>query len=373
MRQLSTGVAEIDVGPTLQRAYRFGKLRSTAVRRLRSGIDELCFRRCRRHVDRISRSVEHLLAHPLEPWALHCGWLGGPAACTRRARRLSPGSCATLAWSGPSSTSPSPMPKAVSPRRHHRLRRHRAHAGVRRVPSSAPRWSVRQTERRTRSHDAITVIPVARRPRRDRSPAAAPSSCSPAPSPCPARRPRLPSAPGLPCSDTNVKPGDLGHRHRLQAGSRVRRALRGLRGRGGDRGSRRRDRTIQSSFVLIRYAPGDSGGTVRDGLCVRTSGPMVVELAGRTNVRFAARVGPILWVRGPLLARLDVLEHRLAQHAPIGTLDPPRARAVARVADPLEYGSPSSREVHRSHVRRVDAIAREPSGKAKPEPFVRTT
>lgn len=68
------------------------------------------------------------------------------------------------------------------------------------------------------------------------------------------------------------------------------------------------------SFVLIRYAPGDLAEFASDRCACGVEGLRLTTLAGRTHVRFSGARGPFsAGLLAPLLARLPVLEHQLAQ------------------------------------------------------------
>lgn len=377
MRQLATGVAEIDVGPTLQRAYRSVSFYQRRFADLALGIDELSIAAlpATRRAD-LARGVEHFLAHPLEPWALGRGFLGKTSGSTgepvtylRDPR--------TLAWFWAfvdfalAYAGREPFPRGGTIALLDAIA-HMPEYGAFLPLLHDARFEKRSDARGLAAHvitgdpESLAVLAEIDLPR---PPALVLSSAFAMPralAKAIAERTGATVLEYYASQETSIIGigCKLGHGFHALSGACAVEEL------GGEIVV---TPTNNPSFTLIRYAPGDLG-EVRDVTCpCGLSGPTVVELAGRTNVRFDARAGTYAaGLVGPLLARLDVLEHRLVQHAPDRYTLVHRGEELASEAlIPLKIrlaelaGLPIELEV-----RRVEVIPRD---KPKPEPFRRSS
>jgi phenylacetate-coenzyme A ligase PaaK-like adenylate-forming protein len=373
MRQLETGVAEIDVDSTRRRAYRSVSFYQRRFADLALGIDELDAAPPTRRTD-LALGVEHFLAHPLEPWALQRGWLGKTSGSTgepvtylRDPR--------TLAWFWAfvdfalAYAGRKPFPRGGTIALLDAIA-HMPEYGAFLPLLHDGRFEKRSDARGLSAH-VITGDPESLAVLAEID---------------------LPSPPELVLSSAFAMPRPLMKAIAERTGAAVIeyyasqetsimgigcRLGRGFHALSGACAIEELDGEIVAtptnnpSFVLIRYAPGDLGSVRATECACGLSGPTVVELAGRTNVRFDARVGTYAaGLVGPLLSRLDVLEHRLVQHArdryvlvhrgkelSPDALVPLKTRLAELAGGPVEL-----------EVKRVETIPRD---KAKPEPFVR--
>ncbi len=130
--------------------------------------------------------------------------------------------------------------------------------------------------------------------------------------------------------------------------------------------------THNPSFVLLRYAPGDLGTVVDDACACGLSGPRIATLHGRTHVRFLGERGEFAaGLLGPLLARLPVVEHQLAQiglgRFVLRVRGTVRDLALTRDGAAIEL---RLRELAGAASLSVVEVAAIPRRGPKPEPFV---
>jgi hypothetical protein len=374
-RQLRTGVCEVDVTSTLERAYRSVSFYQRRFATMALGVDELARASLplTRRAD-LAQGVEHFLSHPLEPWAFERGWLGKTSGSTGEpiAYLRDPRTLAwfwafvdfALAYAGRPSFPQGGTVALLD-----------AIAHMPEYQASLPllhegRFEKRSDPRGLEAH-VITGDPESLAVLAEID---------------------LPRPPALVLSSAFAMPRPLKEAIAARTGATVLEyyatqetsviGVGCLRGNGfhalsgacaieENAGELVVTPTNNPSFVLIHYAPGDLG-TVRAIDCAcGLSGPTVVELAGRTDVRFDARVGTFAaGLVGPLLSRLPVLEHRLVQHSVERYTLLHRGEALAPESlIPLKTRlAELSGGAIELAVRRVEEL---PRSKAKPEPFVR--
>ncbi|MGZ3454934.1 MAG: hypothetical protein ACXVEF_35355 [Polyangiales bacterium] len=373
--QLRTGVAKVDVGPTLRRAYDSVPFYQRRFASLALGRDELAHAELpiTRRAD-LASGVEHFLVHPLEPWALERGWLGKtsgstgePVAYLRDPR--------TLAWFWAFVDFALAYAKQPAFPRGGTIALLDAIEHMPEYDAALPLLHDGRFEKRshpaglaahviTGDPESLAVLAEIDLPTRPRLVLSSAFAIPHALKKAIEERTGAAVIEYYATQETSV----------IGIGCRLGRGFHALSGGclvEAIEGEIVATPTNNPSFTLIRYAPGDLG-VVRDVECAcGLSGPTVIGLSGRAHVQFDARSGTYAaGLLGPLLARLDVFEHQLVQHAPERYSLVYRGRELVEDAIlPLKTRLAELSGVAIDlRLRRVDRIER---NTAKPQPFVR--